>query len=127
MSKTLAGVLNNDYDIELDENGVMKLDNNEIGVASMMNVDFNSNKNWILDERLGVDWFNNLNIGIMQQANNKELLIDSVIDKINSMEYIRDIESMETETSLDGKSMDITVRAIIDSGEEIVLTKKIII
>lgn len=127
MSKTLAGVLNNDYDIELDENGVMKLDNNEIGVASMMNVDFNSNKNWILDERLGVDWFNNLNIGIMQQANNKELLIDSIIDKINSMEYIRDIESMETETSLDGKSMDITVRAIIDSGEEIVLTKKIII
>lgn len=127
MSKTLAGVLNNDYDIELDENGVMKLDNNEIGVASMMNVDFNSNKNWILDERLGVDWFNNLNIGIMQQANNKELLIDSIIDKINSMEYIRDIESMEIETSLDGKSMDITVRAIIDSGEEIVLTKKIII
>lgn len=127
MSKTLAGVLNNDYDIELDENGVMKLDNNDIGVASMMNVDFNSNKNWILDERLGVDWFNNLNIGIMQQANNKELLIDSIIDKINSMEYIRDIESMEIETSLDGKSMDITVRAIIDSGEEIVLTKKIII
>ena len=127
MSKTLAGVLNSDYDIELDENGVMKLADNELGVASMMNIDFNSNKNWILDERLGVDWFNNLNIGIMQQANNRELLIDSIIDKINSMEYIRDIESMETETSLDGKSMDITVKAIIDSGEEIVLTKKIII
>lgn len=127
MSKTLAGVLNSDYDIELDENGVMKLADNELGVASMINIDFNSNKNWILDERLGVDWFNNLNIGIMQQANNRELLIDSIIDKINSMEYIRDIESMETETSLDGKSMDITVRAIIDSGEEIVLTKKIII
>lgn len=126
MQTLLAGYIDDNYDIQLDEIGNLKMVDELEGANSMMRLDINSNQNWLLDYRLGINWLNEYNTGVLQQTGNSDLVVNTLIEKLNSIEYIKEISSL-TLTPLEDRGITMEAEVILESGESTIVTQEIII
>lgn len=126
METLLSAYIDGNYDIQLDNVGNLKMVDDLEGADSMMRLDINSNQNWLLDYRLGINWLNEYNTGVLQQTGNSELVVNTLIEKLNSIDYINNISSLSL-TPLNERELLMEVGVRLDSGKLTTITQTIII
>ena len=126
MQTLLSAYVDGNYDIQLDDTGNLKMVDDLEGADSMMRLDVNSNQNWLLDYRLGINWLNEYNTGVLQQTGNRELVVNTLIEKLNSIDYIENISSLAL-TPVNDRELLMEVEVKIKSGELTTITQTIII
>lgn len=118
-------VLDELYDIVVLDDGKIALDDGFDGYASMLDLDFSSFNDWELNSRLGLNWANDENTGILQFKNNEELVMGAIMNKLNSIPYIKEVREIAINVDKDKRSGSVSAEILTIDDEIIIVENSI--
>lgn len=118
-------VTDNLYDFIILDDGKVLLEDSTKGYSSMLDLDFSSFSNWELDSRLGLDWANEDNTGILQYKNNNELVAAAIINKFAGADYIREVKKIVLETSKADRSGAVYSEVVFNNGQSVIVSNTV--
>lgn len=106
---------NDNFDIELNDSGMVAIVKDASSIANMLKLDFMSNSDWELDSDLGLNWFNKDNDGFLQKKDTEILIINELQKKIENLEGVREIKEININRTL-SRQLIIDVTIIAEDG-----------
>lgn len=103
------------FDIELNDSGMVAIVKDASSIANMLKLDFMSNSDWELDSDLGLNWFNKDNDGFLQKKDTEILIINELQKKIENLEGVREIKEININRTL-SRQLIIDVAIIAEDG-----------
>ncbi len=112
--------LGDKFDIEFTDDGNVAIEKDGSSIANMLRLDFVSNNDWILDERLGINWINSDNKGLLQLKNPEILIVKEISKKLNSTKGVVSVDEITINKTLNRK-LYATIIVTVLGGEKIIL------
>lgn len=114
----------NKFDLVFTDNGEIETVEGASSVANMLLLDFSSNDNWSLDSRLGLNWINNDNNGLMQIKNNEHMIVNEIQRKLEDTDGVFNVKEIEINKTISG-AMIIKAVVIAEDGSEIEIRNEV--
>lgn len=89
------------FDITFTDNWNIATVTDGTSVGNMLYLDFSSNRDWELDDRLGLNWINKDNTGLLQLKGQEILMVNEIQKKLSSTDGVQDIKEIEINRTLD--------------------------
>ncbi|MGL6098307.1 MAG: hypothetical protein ACRC0G_01650 [Fusobacteriaceae bacterium] len=114
-----------DYDFKFTDSGLVSVDSKTSeAVSSLLRTDLNCNKNWYIDNDLGINWVNAKNTGLLQMKKNEAQIVSVLTRKIKTIPGVLEIEYVEVKRTVSRK---LYLRMIIKTidGNKIEVEKEV--
>ena len=112
--------MSDNFDFIIDDSGRVAMDEDANATANMLKFDFISNKNWKLDNRLGLPWLNAIGTGYLQKTGSYQAMLGGISRKIKSKPGIASVESIEIVQYLN-RELGVRVKAKLVNGQTLKL------
>lgn len=114
--KTLA--MSDDYDLIIDDNGYIKIDEDSPAVADRLKIELASNNSWYLDLTLGINWVDANGTGLLQYKNSEVSIVNAIEKKLSSINGVKEIKEM-TLNPKGERGLQIYITVVTTLNEEI--------
>ena len=112
------------FDINFTDSLSIEVVSDSVSIGNMLYLDFSSNNDWELDDRLGLNWINSDNTGLLQLKRQETLIVSEVQKKLSDTDGIQDIKEIELNRTL-GRKYTINATVTTVDGDEFTIGNEV--
>lgn len=116
--------VSDNFDIIIEDNGFIKMNNNSDAVADRLKFEMSSNDSWELDLTLGLNWVDENGNGLLQYKNNEPAIVSALEKKLSTINGVKEIREI-TLTPIGDRNLAIYVTVVTELDDIIKIKSEV--